>query len=84
MVVQLFSVKDARAGLFGPPLIGINIPMMTRRIIDVMRESQHPWSLHPGDYVLFQLGEFDDLTGAITLLDAPLSIVVLDQLKESF
>ena len=39
-----------------------------------MNDDKLPFSLAPGDYTLFELGEYDDCTGQMTMHEAKISL----------
>jgi len=73
MKLKIFSIYDKKAlahtDVFHFPQIGQAI----RQIEDLLK-SQHPLAKHPADYDLYQLGEFDDVSGLITPLTPVLFI----------
>lgn len=64
--LRLFSVHDLKVGAFSPPFAAVNEGAGLRTLSDMMtRNPRHPFSLHPGDYVCYEVGEFDELTGSL-------------------
>lgn len=66
MILQIFSVKDLKADAFASPFFFGRVEVAVRTFADALTEPGHPMSAHPDDYVLYQLGAFDDETGMIT------------------
>lgn len=64
--LRLFSVHDLKLGAFSPPFAAANEGTALRNLSDSMSQNpRHPFTLHPGDYVCFEVGEFDELTGMV-------------------
>lgn len=80
MLFVVFSVRDEKAQVFSPPVLALNVAMMMRSISDLLMDGKHPYAKHPEDYVLYDLGVFDDNTAAFSFPAAPKSLVVLRDL----
>jgi hypothetical protein len=71
MLKQIFSIFDTKAKIY-LPLVAFNAEgEAVRTFADGLEDKTHPMGKHPEDYTLFRFGQFDDLTGAFTLLSAP-------------
>lgn len=79
-LLQMFSVFDVKAEVYSQPITAPTINTMGRILGDVLSEGKHAYAIHPEDYVLFHLGEFDDSTGQVDLLVAPNSLFSLKTL----
>ena len=62
---KIFSIYDTVAGAYMAPWLCPTIGMALRNFEDLLSQD-NAVSKHPGDYVLFQVGEFDDSTGVLT------------------
>lgn len=71
-VFAIVSVRDIVAETFGRPFMASNIPSAIRSLTHEIN-SPEAGTLHsnPGDFELYNLGEFDDESGAITVFDSP-------------
>lgn len=76
----IFSVKDVKAELFSNLSVSLNRGTMMRSLSDVLRDGSHPYGKHPEDYVLYELGSYDDSNGVITPLEVPTSVCLLSDL----
>ena len=71
MVSKVFGIFDAKAGIFsGPTFNRLAKGQAIRDFIDIARNPESSISKHPGDFTLFELGEFDDNTGQYVNLEA--------------
>lgn len=60
-----FSVYDVKVEAYMPPLFARTYGEAERFWADLKSDSQSPYSKHPEDYQLFQVGEFDPSTGML-------------------
>lgn len=65
MKLKIFSIYDSKAKAYLPPFL---LPM-TEQGIRVFKnaasDKKHAFGANPGDYTLFEIGEFDDNTANI-------------------
>lgn len=66
MIHKIYSVYDAKAETFTPPFFQHREGMALRTFKDCICDKGHTFGMHPEDYTLFDLGEYDDETGTIT------------------
>lgn len=62
------SVYDSKALFFSPPFFAPNIGSGIRSWGDEVRNPLTPWSKHPGDYQLYEIGTYDSDTGLLSSL----------------
>lgn len=60
MILKVFSVYDSKALAFSAPFFAPTPGAAIRLFSDACNDGQTMWSKHPGDFVLYQIGEFDD------------------------
>lgn len=65
MKIQLFSVYDTKMEIYAPPFIAHNDATGIRHFGDMARSEHYPYRQHPKDYVLFNIGTWDDHTGMV-------------------
>lgn len=68
MVIKLFSVFDSKVSGFGNPFPDQIEASAIRNFSDAVNDTSNPnnmWAKHPEDFSLFQVGEFDTLTGEL-------------------
>lgn len=63
--MRVFSVQDIKAGAFHPPFIAPTEGVAMRMMSDCIARDGHPYHAHPADYTLYEIGAFDEVTGAI-------------------
>jgi hypothetical protein len=76
MIQKMYSVKDVKAGAFFPPFLMENDETATRAMVHCLRDPDHKFSLNPEDFQLFYHGEFDNLTGELSV-QSPIHVVSL-------
>lgn len=80
MVLKMFTIYDSKLKAYMPPLYYRNSGEALRAVTMSLEKSDHPFAKFPGDYTLFEIGQFDDETGAIDQLSTPHSHGVLVEL----
>lgn len=67
MIKSVISVYDTVAKVYGPPLAFLNAGEGARWFSDMVQDPQNGGNLHrhPKDFVLYQIGEFDDVSGEL-------------------
>jgi len=73
MKTKMFSVFDVKATAYGTPFFMPTIGMAIRAFTDVAADPQTQINKHPEDYVLYELGEFDDCDGSVAMNIPPKS-----------
>lgn len=66
MIVNIYSVLDTKAKAFMQPFFTNNHATAFRGLEQQCKKPDHPFAQFPADFVLAQLGTFDDATGLIT------------------
>lgn len=74
MKLKVFSVRDAKAEAFLQPYFCPTKGQAIRGFTDAVNDSQHPMNKHPEDYALFEIGEFDDSNGSLTMHQQPIPL----------
>lgn len=69
MVKKVLTVFDSKSGVYLPPMQWVSVGAALRDIAD-SATPESPIGKHPADFTIFELGEFEDTTGAYSLLDA--------------
>lgn len=57
---QIFCIHDNKAQAYLPPFIMHRNDMAVRVFADCINSDEHQFGKNPGDYTLFNIGEFDD------------------------
>lgn len=71
MVLNVFSIYDIKAEIFGRPIYAVSPGVAMRTFTDEAQNEESVISKHPEDYVLFHLGSFEDSTAKHTELKSP-------------
>ena len=71
MKLGVFTIFDAKVAAYAQPFFSQSRGSAIRAVSDALADPQHPFSRHPEDYSLFDLGMYDDQSGAFDLLAAP-------------
>jgi len=79
--LSVYAVYDSKVQYFHQPMFMRNKGEALRSWELVANEKDHAISRHPEDFNLFELGEYDDQTGQITMHKAPISIGLAAQFK---
>lgn len=74
MILKIVAVRDAAVDAFMTPIFVHHVGAAIRQFGDEVKKPNSAFSGHPGDFELFELGEFDDSTGSATMLPMPRSI----------
>lgn len=61
----LFAVYDLKAKHFWPPYVSVTAATGIREFGDLVASERTPLGKHPEDYVLYQVGTFDDVQGVV-------------------
>lgn len=75
MKLGVFSVFDDKAAVYTQPFYFPVKGQAIRMFSDAAEDDKFPFKKHPEDYSLYQLGEFDDVSGKLTALPEPLFII---------
>ncbi len=68
---RVFTVFDQKALAYLPPFCLPERGQATRAFSDMINNPKHAFGLHPEDYVLFEVANFDDLTGLMEPFQGP-------------
>lgn len=84
MKYKVFSVLDNGVSTFGAPMFARHVGEMVRSLeTEVNRDDERNMlNRHPEDFVLFELGEFDDQSGAFELHVTPQHVMRALEVKK--
>ncbi len=71
MILKIFSVRDEKAELFIRPFFMPTFGMAVRAIVHAGQDSSHPFSQYPEDFILYELGTWDEEHAEFDLTVAP-------------
>lgn len=64
-IMKVYAVRDIKADLFKPPFTCATNGVALRAFADACNDKQSDLGVHPEDYELFHVGEFDDSQGVV-------------------
>lgn len=70
MGLKIFSVYDSKVEAYLPPHTLRSTGEALRVFAELSNNPEVEFCKHPGDYTLFELGEWDETTGLIALYEA--------------
>jgi len=70
MILKMFTVYDSKAEAYLPPFFLRSTGEAVRSYEHVCNDPNHAFFKHPADYTLFCVGEFDDNSCSINVLQA--------------
>lgn len=65
MLIKVFSVRDMKAEAFLQPYFSPTQGSALRAFGDACDKKDSPFYLHPADYILYEIGTYDDSTGML-------------------
>lgn len=76
MILLIYSIKDRAAQAFGRPMFFQSPGVAMRSFVDEVNRSETPtdpnqMNIHPDDFEMYELGEYDDSDGSIVVHKAP-------------
>lgn len=71
MKTKMFTLLDTKAEAFGVPFFMPQTAMAKRAVMDLSRDPQSMLSKHREDFVLYEIGEFDDSLGTVIPYSSP-------------
>lgn len=63
MILKAFCLLDTKTGAFGTPFFMHHVGAAVRACIDIGQDMNTQVGRHPADFVLCQVGEWDDQSG---------------------
>ncbi len=68
---RAFSIYDQKAKAYMTPFFMGEVGMATRAFSDMVQSPDHQIAKHPEDYVLYEVGQFDDTEGVLSAYAGP-------------
>lgn len=69
MIQKVFSVRDEKVEAFMPPFFARARGEAVRSFMQAVAENGHPFSKSREDFVLYEIGSFDDISGRFTSVE---------------
>lgn len=74
-MATLYAFYDEGAKFFGPPLMAQNLGMVRRSVRALAQQNADaPFLQYPREFVLYEIAQFDDVSGAIVPVSPPLRL----------
>ncbi|AXL15580.1 nonstructural protein [Microviridae sp.] len=83
MKVLVMAIYDNKAHFYNKPFYQINRQVAERTATDLVSDINTDVSKHPEDFILFELGEFDDATATFDLHDAPVPLFRFHEIQKN-
>lgn len=74
MNLKVYSVFDSKAEAYLPPFFVPKRAQAIRMFTSAAQDASHVFCKHAADYTLFEIGDFDDSTGAYVPLKAHVNL----------
>lgn len=73
MIIKVFSIRDTKSEAFQRPFFDVSTGSAIRAFTQLVNsgDTEQLVALCPEDFALFEIGEFDDSTGALIPLQQP-------------
>lgn len=77
MIQVIVAVYDSAAACYGRPVFSASLGLAVRSFTDEVNRvaDENPMNKHSKDFVLFEIGSYDDGVGRITPVDPPRRVV---------
>jgi len=80
--LKIFSLRDTKSAHFGKPIIAPHQAPLIREFTEAVNDDKTTYSKFPGDFDLYEIGDFNHITGQITPATNPIHIINLTTLKQ--
>lgn len=74
MKIKMFTVYDIKAKSYLPPFYMQSTGQAMRTFEDTVNDPDHAFGKHPEDYVIFEVGTFDDQSCTFELHKSPITL----------
>ena len=79
MIYKVFTVFDSKVDVFLPPFFCRTSGEAARIVMDLCSDKTHNFYKYRSEYVLFELGSYDDSLGMMIPLTAPVPLHLLTE-----
>lgn len=66
MILKAFCLLDAKTGFYNVPWFQSHVGQAFRTVVDLASDPSTLVGRHPADFILCEIGTFDDQVGALT------------------
>lgn len=80
---KIFAVRDVKADAFGNPFVAQHVGIAVRSLTDAVNDPNLATDIarHPADFVMYELGTFDESSGQIVPVEIPTQVATAISLK---
>lgn len=83
MILKAYSVYDSKGEMFNLPFFQHNAGLALRMFADLVNDPNSQLFRHPLDFVLYEIGTFDDSSGGLIPYQTHVHLGVASQFKET-
>lgn len=81
--MKMFSIRDLKAEAFNEPFFNLTPAMAMRRIQMSLQSPESQMKIFAPDFAIYQIGEFDQVTGLVTGIPDPHHLIeIVDLIKD--
>lgn len=82
MDLKIYSIRDSKSEVFNTPFYQKSHGEAERNFRTLVNDGKSTINQYPEDFDLYYLGDYDDNTGKIQVLETPQHIIKAVQLKQ--
>ena len=82
MKIELYTIYDSKSGVYNKPFYQLNDDVCRRTASDLLM-GETDIAMHPEDFSLFHLGNYNDERAKFELLDAPRLVLKFHEEKRA-
>lgn len=80
MILKAYSIRDGKAEAFNPPFFMASKGLAMRGFMDLVNDPNTTIAKYPGDFSLYEIGEFDDSNGRYQQYDTFVLLAIANEL----
>lgn len=84
MTRKVYTVYDLKALVYGPTMVFETNPAAVRFFTDLANDKTGNIGKHPSDFVLFEIGTYDDQTAELQALIPPVKLGLASDYIEAY
>lgn len=81
MKLKIYSIYDSKTETYAIPNFILNKGTFTRALLEAMNDPNSQLSKYPADFTAFEIGEWDDSNGTVTMYSAKVNLGCLLEFK---
>lgn len=85
MILKMFTVYDSKSETYFKPIFMLTKGEALRAWIDLANDPQTQFCKYPGDFTMFEIGEFNDQNATFSVYESKINLgTALEHKKEEF